>query len=250
MKRALISDIHSNLEALRVVLDDIRRQGVSEIYCLGDVIGYGPNPCECLDEVMKRCKVCILGNHDQAAQFDPEGFNPVALRAVYWTRDQLDNGPGGAARVNARWDYLGELPRMLNEDSTLFVHGSPREPTNEYVFPEDVYNHRKMEALFGMVPKFCFQGHTHIPGVFTSNFEFLTPEDCHYEYRLTGEKALINVGSVGQPRDSDPRACYVILDGDRLVFRRLDYPVEVVAKKIYAVANLDNMLGDRLLAGR
>jgi diadenosine tetraphosphatase ApaH/serine/threonine PP2A family protein phosphatase len=86
--------------------------------------------------------------------------------------------------------------------------------------------------------------------VFTSNLEFLTPEDCNYEYRLTGDKTMINVGSVGQPRDSDPRACYVIVDGDRIVFRRMEYPVEVVAKKIYAVPNLDNMLGDRLLAGR
>lgn len=250
MKRALISDIHGNLEALRAVLVDIRDQGITEIYCLGDVIGYGPNPCECLDEITKACKLCILGNHDQAAQFDPEGFNPVALRAVYWTRDQLERGPGGATRVNARWDFLGELPRTFTENQTLYVHGSPREPTNEYVFPEDIYNQRKMDALFGLVPKYSFQGHTHIPGVFTSRLEFLTPEDLNYEYRLTGEKTMINVGSVGQPRDSDPRACYVIVDGDRLVFRRIEYPVEITAKKIYAVPELDNMLGDRLLAGR
>jgi predicted phosphodiesterase len=132
----------------------------------------------------------------------------------------------------------------------MFVHGSPREPTNEYVFPEDIYNYRKMEALFNLVPKYCFQGHTHIPGVFTSKLEFVTPEDCNYEYRLTHEKAMINVGSVGQPRDSDPRACYVILDGDHVIFRRVEYPIDVVANKIYAIESLDNMLGDRLRAGR
>ncbi len=254
MKRALISDIHANLEALRVVLDDIGNQGVSEIYCLGDMIGYGPNPCECLDEIIRLCQnkqnKCILGNHDQAALFDPDGFNPVALRAVYWTREQLDNGPGGRARVDARWEFLGELQRLEVQGDYTFVHGSPREPTNEYIFPEDIYNHRKMDTLFGLIQKYCFQGHTHIPGVFTSQMEFITPEDCGYEYRLTHEKTMINVGSVGQPRDNDPRACYVILDEDRVIFRRLDYPIELVSKKIYAIESLDNMLGDRLHAGR
>jgi predicted phosphodiesterase len=254
LKRALISDIHANLEALRVVLDDIGNQGVSEIYCLGDMIGYGPNPCECLDEIIRLCQnkqnKCILGNHDQAALFDPDGFNPVALRAVYWTREQLDNGPGSRARVDARWQFLGELPRMLVEGDFTFVHGSPREPTNEYIFPEDIYNHRKMDTLFGMTQRYCFQGHTHIPGVFTFQMEFITPEDCGFVYRLTHEKTMINVGSVGQPRDNDPRACYVILDEDRVIFRRLDYPIEVVSKKIYAIESLDNMLGDRLHAGR
>ena len=90
VKRALISDIHANVEALQKVLEDIRQQGVTEIYCLGDIIGYGPNPCECLDQVMQTCEVTILGNHDQAALFDPDGFNPVALQAVYWTREQLE----------------------------------------------------------------------------------------------------------------------------------------------------------------
>ena len=254
MKRALISDVHANIEALRAVFDDIRSQGVTEIYCLGDVIGYGPNPCECLDEVMRGCQLCILGNHDQAAVFDPDGFNPVALRAVYWTREQLDAGPGGPAKVNARWDYIGEMPRTRSENGLLFVHGSPREPTNEYVFPEDVYNQRKMTALFNLFERYCFLGHTHIPGIFTSQFEFITPEDCNYEYRLTSQKTMINVGSVGQPRDSDPRSCYVILirddAGDRVVFRRVEYPIDKVANKIYAIESLDNMLGDRLHAGR
>ncbi len=250
MKRALISDIHANLEALRVVLDDIRQQGVSEIYCLGDIIGYGPNPCECIDEVMRACRVCILGNHDQAALFDPDGFNPLALRAVFWSREQLDHGPGGARRIHARWDFIGELPRSQTEGDLLLVHGSPREPTNEYIFPEDIYNQRKMETLFGLVDKYCFQGHTHIPGVFTSQMEFITPEDCNFEYRLSGEKLLVNVGSVGQPRDNDPRSCYVILEEDRVIFRRLEYPVETVSAKIYGIEELDNMLGDRLHAGR
>ena len=115
MKRALISDIHANLEALRVVMDDIRSQNIREIYCLGDIVGYGPNPCECLDEVITKAKVTILGNHDQATLFDPDGFNPIALRAVYWTRDQLEQGPGAPAVKNRRWDFLGELQKSRLE---------------------------------------------------------------------------------------------------------------------------------------
>ncbi len=249
MKRAIISDIHANLEALLAVLEDIRLQEIKEIYCLGDVIGYGPNPCECLDLVINKCKITILGNHDQAALFDPDGFNPVALQAAYWTREQLENmstGPAG----NRRWDFLGELPHSFTEGNFLYVHGSPREPTNEYVFPEDVYNQRKMDALFERIDKYCFQGHTHIPGVFTLTREFLTPEDINYKFRLGDEPVMINVGSVGQPRDNDPRACYVILEGNVATYRRVDYPFDITAKKIYNIPDLDNMLGDRLRTGR
>ena len=201
---------------------------------------------------MKLCKVCIMGNHDQAAQFDPEGFNPVALRAVYWTRDQLDNGPGGAARVNARWDFLGELPAGSTEDHTLYVHGSPREPTNEYVFPEDVYNHRKMEALFGLVPQAtvsrgtptfpeCSPRNLRVPDA--GGLQLRVPADGRQDHDQRG---------VGRPAARQRPAVVLrrFVDGDRIVFRRVEYPVEVVAKKIYAVPNLDNMLGDRLLAGR
>ncbi|MDA0660371.1 MAG: metallophosphoesterase family protein [Planctomycetota bacterium] len=249
MKRALISDIHGNLEALRAVLDDVREQGIREIYCLGDIIGYGPNPRECLDTVTE-FDACILGNHDQAALFDPDGFNPVALRAIYWTREQLESGPGSPAAMSRRWDFLGELPSSKNEGEFLFVHGSPREPTNEYVFPEDVYNQTKMRSLFGRIELFCFQGHTHVPGVFTESGEFISPEECGYCYSLSDTKAMVNVGSVGQPRDSDPRACYTILEERQVRFRRVEYPFEETIAKIYAQPSLDNMLGDRLREGR
>jgi diadenosine tetraphosphatase ApaH/serine/threonine PP2A family protein phosphatase len=129
-------------------------------------------------------------------------------------------------------------------------HGSPREPTNEYVFPEDVYNQRKMDNLFSRIEKYCFQGHTHIPGVFTSSMEFLTPEDCNYQYRMGDEKLMVNVGSVGQPRDGDTRACYVVLNDNTITFRRVEYPFSNTAEKIYGQPELDNMLGDRLREGR
>jgi predicted phosphodiesterase len=252
VKRALISDIHGNLEALEAVLKDINEVSVDEIYCLGDIIGYGPNPCECLDLVMARCKATILGNHDQAALFDPDGFNPMALQAIYWTRDQLDSNSGSPVVTNKRWDFLGELPRNVDEGELKFVHGSPRDPTNEYVFPEYVFDQRKMEILFGKVEQYCFMGHTHIPGVFTTGCEFISPDECNYQYQLGSEKVLVNVGSVGQPRDEDNRSCYVVLDTEEnaLTYRRVEYDIDKTANKIYAVADLSDALGDRLKHGR
>ncbi len=252
MRQALISDIHGNLEALNAVMADIAQQKIDRIVCLGDIVGYGPNPCQCLDIVIQKCQLTILGNHDQAALFDPDGFNPVALRAIYWTRDELDRGPGPAAAINRRWDFLSELPKSYQDGKILYVHGSPRDTTNEYVFPETIYDQQRMQALFDRVTGLCFQGHTHMPGVFTTYGEFITPIDCDYRFALADEKLMINVGSVGQPRDEDPRPCYVIMDDklEALEFRRVDYDVERTIKKIYDIPDLDNMLGDRLRGGR
>lgn len=249
MKRALISDIHSNLEGLEAVLADIQSQGVTEIVCLGDVIGYGPNPRECIDRIAEVCKLTILGNHDQGALFDPEGFNAGAERAIFWTREQLE-GPQSDPTANARrWDFLGALPRQHRDNGYLFVHGSPRNPLNEYVFPEDVHHPKKMEKLFSLVEKYCFQGHTHVPGVFTQDGQFLRPEQLNYQYRLTDAKVMVNVGSVGQPRDGDSRSCYVVVEDDRLTYRRVEYPLDKTIEKIYAIPELDNFLGDRLRKG-
>ncbi len=244
--RAIISDIHGNLDALESVLADIEQRGITEIYCLGDIVGYGPNPRECVDLVQARCAKVILGNHDQGALFDPEGFNAGAERAIFWTRSVLETGAGS----EERWEFLGELPRMIKEPNRLFVHGSARNPLNEYVFPEDIYNQRKMERIFSLVEKHCFQGHTHIPGVFTEDMNFLPPEEVGFEYDLGDQKCLVNVGSVGQPRNGVPDSSYVILDGEHITFRRVPYDVDATANKIYAIPDLDNFLGDRLRDGR
>ena len=252
MRQALLSDIHGNLEALTEVMADIQTQRIDRIICLGDIVGYGPNPCQCLDIVMQKCSLTILGNHDQAALFDPEGFNPVALRAIYWTRDELDRGPGPANVINGRWDFLSELPKFHKESEVLYVHGSPRDATDEYVFPETIYDQARMKILFDRVSWLSFQGHTHMPGVFTTDGEFITPEDCDYRFSLGEEKLMINVGSVGQPRDEDRRSCYTIMDFDKkeIEFRRIEYDFEKTIEKIYRIADLENMLGDRLRAGR
>ena len=256
MKRAIISDVHGNLEALRAVLEDIDRERVDAIVCLGDVVGYGPNPCECVQLVQDRCSLVILGNHDQGALFDPDGFNSGAERAIRWTRNQLemhDRLPRNSG--NRLSDFLGELPRTRSDGEIMFVHGSARRPLDEYVFPEDIYNPLKMEHIFELVGRYCFQGHTHIPGVFTTSPEFLSPGvsagQTEVAIDLPPGKAMVNVGSVGQPRDNDPRSCYVILEDDQRVrFRRIAYPCEVTCQKMHAIGDLDNFLGDRLLVGR
>ena len=248
MKRAIISDIHSNLEAFDAILGDIESQGITEIYCLGDLVGYGPNPVECIDRMRKVATVCLLGNHDQAALFDPEGFNNSAERAIFWTREQLENRH--LVDADERWNFLSERPRVVQEDDFIYVHGSTRNPLNEYVFQDDIYNERKMERLFALVPKYSFQGHTHVPGVFTEDREFFAPSDIGGRYTLGAKKVMVNVGSVGQPRDRDPRACYVVLEDMTLTFRRIEYPLEQTLQKILAVPDLDNYLGNRLREGK
>jgi diadenosine tetraphosphatase ApaH/serine/threonine PP2A family protein phosphatase len=197
--------------------------------------------------------------------FDPDGFNIGAERAIFWTRSQLES-PTDRSRNERRWEFLGELPRTYRMGAFLFVHGSPRNPLSEYIFPEDIYNHRKMERLFQLVERYCFQGHTHVPGIFTENFQFFAPEEIDHEYTLGEGKLMVNVGSVGQPRDGDNRACYVVLEdgmaddpehqaakassSPRITFRRLTYDFERTIQKIYAIADLEPFLGDRLRQGR
>ena len=247
-KRAIISDIHGNLEALNAVLKDIHDAGVSSIYCLGDVVGYGPNPCECIDQVMQM-DMCILGNHDQAALFDPEGFSTGAERAIFWTRSALEAGGDSPENID-RWTFLCELPRQHHEKDFTFVHGSARNPLMEYVFPEDVHNPGKLQRIFSLIPRYCFQGHTHVAGVFVHEDNFYRPSDFGGQFILGEQKTMINVGSVGQPRDGNPQASYVILEGPHVTFRRVPYPLEETVEKIYAIPELDNFLGDRLKEGR
>lgn len=252
--KALISDIHSNLEALTAVMADIKKHNVTEIYCLGDIVGYGPNPRECIDVVMQ-CRVVLLGNHDQGAMFDPDGFNPPAERAIFWTRAQLEAPGENRQKKEARWEFLAERPRVHKEDRFMFVHGSARNPLNEYVFPEDIYNQRKMDRIFALVDRYCFQGHTHVPGIFLENtpedmYQFHSPDEVDYNYKLDNRKTLCNVGSVGQPRDGDWRACYVLLDNDSIRYRRVEYDIDTTIRKIHDIPDLDNFLGDRLRDGR
>jgi diadenosine tetraphosphatase ApaH/serine/threonine PP2A family protein phosphatase len=251
---ALLSDVHANLEALQAVLDDLARHGAEAVYCLGDTIGYGPDPRACLDLAMA-WRVVLLGNHDEAALLGPEGFTPAAARAALWTQSQLAADEPDRQARERRLAFLAGLPRRREEGDLLFVHGSARDPVHEYVYPEDCLDLGKMEGVFALVGRYCFQGHTHVPGVFAEQVPgepalFRGPEALGHLYRLGGGKALVNVGSVGQPRDGDWRACYALLDGDTVHFRRVEYDVEATVRKVWDSAGLDPRLGERLRRGR
>lgn len=258
MRLALISDIHGNLEALQAVLADIADRGVEHIICLGDVVGYGPQPGECLDLVREHATTCLMGNHDYAVMFEPYNFNIGAEAACYWTRNILESEADDAKRER-RWDFLGTLKvkHVIQSDverqgEMVFVHGSPRRPINEYVFPDDVYtNPNKIHGLFERFGKLCFVGHTHVPGVFYDTPDFYSPDELEYEHTISENyKALVNVGSVGQPRDRDTRASYVVVDDETVTFVRVPYDVDAVADRIRQVSELDDYLADRLLEGR
>jgi predicted phosphodiesterase len=256
---AVLSDIHSNIEALSVVLADIEKRGIKTIYCLGDVVGYGPNPKECLDLIIEKADWCVLGNHDYAVFYEPTNFNYGAEQASFWTRDVLETEQQGN-HSDRRWSFLGNLPmrRSLaieigaNTSNTDFVHASPRKPINEYIFPDDVYtNPAKVRLLFERVEHICFVGHTHMPGVFLDEPDFYLPDELGGVYPIIDdEKAIINIGSVGQPRDRDNRASYVYVDENKVHFVRLEYDFETTAKKILAIEQLDNFHAERLRDGR
>ena len=255
--KAIISDIHGNLEALQAVLDDIGRHPVKAICCLGDLFVYGPNPRECVHLAM-RWNVVIKGNFDHAILDNPLDLtrygSEAAARSLAWSWNELDAHVPDQQAANRRWTFLNQLMTKHQEDDFLFVHGSARNPLHEYVFPEDIYNQRKMEHIFALVDQYCFQGHTHVPGIFIEQaddlYSFSSPEEIEYVHRLDNRKTLCNVGSVGQPRDGDWCACYVLLDGNTVRFRRIEYDIETTIRKIRGPDDLDDFLGDRLRGGR
>lgn len=255
---AVISDIHANTEALTAVLADITRRNVTRTICLGDVIGYGADPQTCLDTVMGAADVTLMGNHDYAVLYEPNNFNIGAESACFWTREQLEGEPDAGKR-DLRWDFLGRLEvkhMMPGEDFGMgelaFVHGSPRRPINEYVFPDDVYNNpSKIHGLFDRFTHLCFVGHTHVPGVFLDTPDFYSPEELDWVYKVEAHrKALVNVGSVGQPRDRDERAGYVLVEPGAVRFVRVPYDVAAACQKVYDIPELDDYLGTRLREGR
>lgn len=255
MAIALISDIHSNKEALTKVLEDIEQQGVKEIYCLGDLVGYGPDPGFIVEKAMN-WEITLMGNHDEAVLKEAYGFNPVAKQAVIWTRDQLRPGFLSGKAKKERWKFLQNLLLTHEIDGALFVHGSPRDPTMEYVLRTDCIDltggvPEKIRDIFSRFKRTCFVGHTHDPGVITEESEFITPSDCEHEYKFEeGKKYLVNIGSVGQPRDGDTRACYAIYHGDKVVWRRVEYDYKATMDKIFNTPQLDPRAGERLAHGR
>ena len=263
---ALLSDIHANLEALNAVGEDIRSQGnIDEIGCLGDTVGYGPNPVECLHLIMQNCDWCIRGNHDAAVLQQPDRWTDHALKALNWTILRIANHTDRKER-RAAAKFLNELPGSRQDGEIIYVHGSPRDVLNEYVYPGHAADSEMMQDMFRRIPWVSFQGHTHIPGVFRAiptrkwDFEFIPgrPLASRYGKKFLierGTKAMINVGSVGQPRDEIPHACYLIVEflnnGNlQLEWRSVRYRYEDTIDKLCSYPELLGTHPERLREGR
>lgn len=245
---AIISDLHSNIEALGAVFEDMASLGVKERVCLGDVVGYGPNPRECLDMV-KDCTFILRGNHEDGLLNIAEDFNPRARAALEWTRSQLSSPAHSKESNYAYWDQIDGFETTHERDDMLFVHGSPSDPIWEYVLPEWGDDSAILAELFRSFPhRVAFGGHTHVPGVFSVGGGFVHAGSLPEVVKLP-PRSFVNVGSVGQPRDGDRRACYVIVEGNTIRFRRVAYDVAKTAGKILQIPQLDRFLATRLTAG-
>jgi predicted phosphodiesterase len=250
MKRtAIVSDIHSNIEALQAVLDDIHENECEEIVCLGDLLGYGPSPRQVLKIAMDLFEFTLLGNHEEGILYQPVGFNWKAEASAWWTKDQLKSPHYPAHENRKYWTYLEQMPRFATHGDVLYVHASPIDPTREYVMPEACYNPEFMTAIFKKIKRVAFGGHTHLPGIFFENRPFLQQNRIEGPYPVVKGKFFVNVGSVGQPRDGDTRSCYVIFDGKTVLFRRVEYNYKKTARKIRRIKRLPNALGMRLALG-
>ena len=241
MKYALIADIHANLEAFEVVLEDAQKNNCTHYVCLGDVVGYNPNPRECMKIVRDMEMPCIMGNHDEycAGDIDLSGFNPHASQAITWTRDQLSDDER---------DWLKRLKYLRMIANFTIVHSTLDAPKRwGYVMS-------KLDAAASFTYQntgVCFFGHPHVPLAFVRDsssgtggkYDMLTVEK--------GKKYFMNVGSVGQPRDGDPRAAYVIYDlkAGIIELRRLEYDFEKTQAKILE-AGLPERLANRLALGK
>jgi len=245
MRYLVLTDIHANLEALEAVLEDAG--DYDAVLCLGDLVGYGPNPNECVERVRELPDLtCLAGNHDWAAlgKLDLSTFNSEARKAAEWTRDQLRDD------VSA---FLGELPPKLETEDFALAHGSPRDPIWEYL----VVDYQGPPNFEEFSAPFCFVGHTHVPRTFV---ETKNGSNVHVEVQMPGagdevdladgDRRIVNPGGVGQPRNGDPRAAYGIWDSETgiFTFRRVPYNVSATQKKIQK-AGLPGVLGTRLRLG-
>jgi diadenosine tetraphosphatase ApaH/serine/threonine PP2A family protein phosphatase len=267
---AIISDLHGNVPALTVALKEARARGVGRFVCLGDVVGYGAGPCDCLDLVMQLCVpgardpqgngraeladgLCLLGNHEEALLKSAEDFNPKARAAIEWTREELNRTPD-PERSYAYWDFLDALEPLRRDEVAMFAHGSPRDPVREYMLPRDIRDREKMETNFASMDRgVCFVGHSHVPAIYYEDGSIFRPSGSEGPYdlgALDSNRAIINVGSVGQPRDGDNRLSFVLFDGRNVTFVRLEYDHALAAQAIRDVLELPDYLADRLAVGR
>jgi len=232
MRHLIISDIHANLTAFQAVLEDAGEldKDFDDVWCLGDVVGYGPDPNECCELLREFPHLCLAGNHDWAAlkRLDLRTFNADARKAAAWTQEAL---------TPENREYLESLPTTFVLGDFTLAHGSPREPVWEYILDPLIaaLNFTHFETAY------CLVGHTHTPITYQELNEAgdcmpIVPVYRESIYLDNGHRQIINPGSIGQPRDQDPRAAYAILDAESGVweFRRVSYPVEDVQERMRA----------------
>ena len=249
---AILSDVHANLEALSAVWKDVMQRGATSVYFLGDIVGYGPNPAEVLDFI-KHFDFCLLGNHDEAClKGPPKNFNTAAASAALWTRKQIcpDELTGAFLRRAEHrrrtelWEYMLQLQPSRRIGDMFFVHDTPAAPGSWR------YVSKREEADLGFAAhpdvRAFFFGHSHRPGIWTETDYQEAEPGKKYPFR---ERVMVNVGSVGQPRDHDPRACYVLLEPDGFRFFRVPYDVAKTQEKILNCTALDPALALRLGKG-
>ena len=241
MKIAIISDIHGNYDALEAVLEDIDQQGgISVIYCLGDIIGYGAQPNECTDKIREIECITIAGNHDFASvgKLSFEFFNTYAKKSAVWTKENL-------SKDNIEW--LRNLQYKREIDNITLVHGTPFSP--EMFHYISTLNDAKV-SFEEMNNEICFVGHSHVPIVFfnTNPISYVVKEEIKLSAK---EKTIVNVGSVGQPRDENPKSCYAIYDQEESLVKlvRVKYDIDAAYNKIIK-AGLPEILAARLREGR
>ncbi len=250
---AVISDIHGNLEALLAVFEHLRERQAKRIFFLGDLIGYGPDPGRVID-FLKHFEFCLLGNHDLAVlKGAPTYFNASAQRAVAWTRRQVSpyelklkflRRTEYIRRLEA-WKFLLSLRPARRLGDLFFVHDTPAAP-GSCGYVRKMTDAHKIFAADRKVKVF-FIGHSHVPKVITE--QGMSNPEYGKKYLFRDGRAIVNVGSVGQPRDKDPRASYVFLDEEGWRFFRVPYDTEATARKIRAAGGLDDVLADRLAKG-
>lgn len=242
MRIAILADIHSNLEALEAVLRDVDEKGpVNEYWCLGDIVGYGPDPQACLAIVREKCRYIVAGNHDMAAAgaMDTSNFNDEAAQACIWTANQL-----GRRELN----HLKSLELDITAEEFTLVHGSPRDPVWEYL----VSVQSAKENFSRFETPYCLVGHSHIPLIFEEEHNNVVNVAVPLPSlrKLDEKRLIINPGSVGQSRDGDWRASYMIYDSQErtIELRRLSYNVTITQEKMRK-AGLSSYLIERLSRG-
>jgi predicted phosphodiesterase len=242
MRYGILSDVHSNLEALDAVIKAYQKEGIDKYICVGDIVGYAANPIECIEKIKSQSPITVAGNHDWASVslLSIDYFNPAARQAILWTKHNLDAG--------SRY-FLESLKLIYENEDLVLVHGTLDAP-QDFNYMIDIGSAQETLRIFK--GNICFVGHTHICGIFIEdkNGRIHYEEEEHIVVE-DENKYIINVGSVGQPRDGNPKAAYCIYDTEKkeINIKRVDYNVEAARKKVIE-AGLARFLGDRLLVGQ